>query len=426
MKDRKAALAAAALLAGISLVGCSNDDGTGPAGSDGTIGGTLTGVWDATYKAALQPVVDGFQKKHPNVTVNINSVGGDIANLVSTQLQAGNAPDLLLTYPGGAPGGGGSLKVVTMASQNRLLDLSGSAWTSKVTDQWRPDVSHEGKTYAYPGAVQGLGALYNKTKLDQLNLEPPQTLAEVYTFCAAAKAAGVYAYAQGLGEATAGPQMLSYAQTGTLVYGPDPQFTEKQSSGAATFPDSAWKTQLDIYQKMSAEGCFGEGALGRSRQQGSDAVAAGKALGIVDVGAVMAGLKTAAPKDTFTLEPMPATENAADSYMVALPIYTLAVNAKTKNPTTAKAFLEFLAEPENANLFAEGCNSVPAIPNDAFTPPDELKPFSELVKAGKFTKIPTWPNPKVQVTLNEAVQSMLLGKDTPDSVLQKMQDAFKP
>ncbi|MEV5357321.1 extracellular solute-binding protein [Streptomyces sp. NPDC052693] len=423
MRYRKAALAVSILFAGVSLVGCSGDSG-GAAPADGKIGGTLTGVWDATYKAALDPVVKGFEKKYPDVKVDINYIGGDIDKLISTQLQAGSAPDLLLTYPGGAPGGGASLKVVSMASQNQLMDLSSSAWTSTVPKQWKADVSQEGKTYAYPGAVQGLGALYNKTKMDELGLKPPQTLSDVYAFCDAAKDAGVYAYAQGLGEATAGPQMLSYAQTGTLVYGPDPDFTKKQNEGSATFQDSAWKTQLDIYKKMSAEGCFGEGALGRSRQQGADAVAAGKALGIVDVSAVLAGIKAAAPKNTYDLQAMPATESAADSYMLALPIYTLAVNAKTKNPTTAKAFIEFLAEPENTNLFAEGCKSIPAIPNDSFAPPVELKQFTDLVKDGKFTTIPTWPNAEVQVVLNEAVQSMLLGKDSPEDVLKKMQDAF--
>ena len=417
-------VAAAMLIAALALQGCSNGGTAAAPAANGTVGGTLTGVFDAAYKQALDPAAQAFQKEHPGVKVDINYAGGDVAGLISTQLQAGTAPDLLLTFPGGSPGNGGNVNVVTMASQNRLLDLSDSSWASAVPKKWTADVTYQGKTYAYPGAVQGLGAVYNQTKLDQLKLSIPQTMTEVLDLCAAAKRAGIYAYAQGLGDVSAGPQMLSFAQTGTLVYGPNPEFTQQQLDGKATFQDSAWKQQFELYKKMYDAGCFGDGALGRTRQQGGDAVAAGRALGIVDVGAVMGILQKTAPRSKFALAGMPATDNPADTYMPALPGYTLAVNAKAKNPATAKAFLEFLAQPDNINHYAAEFGSVPAIPNDQFRPPAELDQFAKLVASGKFSNLPTWPNPVVQTTLNKVVQSMLLGDDSPESALKKMQDTL--
>jgi raffinose/stachyose/melibiose transport system substrate-binding protein len=424
----KAGIVAALILGLATTGGCANQAPStpSPTTSGGAISGELTGVWDATYKSALEPTVQAFETTYPGTTVKINYAGGDVPGLISTQLQANNAPDVLLTFPGGSPGGGANLNVVTMASQNKLLDVSDSSWTSTVPEEWKSEVTHEDKTYAYPGAIQGLAAIYNKTKLDELGLKAPQTLTEVYQLCVDAKKAGVYAYAQGLGDTAAGPQMLSFGQTSTLVYGPDPDFTNKQVEGQATFQDSGWKTQFEIYQKMYNDGCFGEGSLGRSRTQGIEAVAAGKALGIVDVSAIMATMKTSAPKSEFILTGIPANDDASSTYTAALPIYTIAVNAKAKNPAAATAFLDVLAEPENANSFAKGFNAIPAIPNDQFTPPAELKGFAELVQKGSFSKLPNWPNPKVQVELNEGVQSMLLGKDTPDSLAKKMQDALQP
>jgi raffinose/stachyose/melibiose transport system substrate-binding protein len=416
-------IAATVLTAALALGGCSNGGTAAPA-ANGSVGGTLTGVFDGAYKASLEPTVQAFQKKYPGVKVEINYAGGDVGGLISTQLQAGTAPDLLLTFPGGSPGNGGNVNVVTMASQNRLLDLSDSSWASAVPKKWSADVTYQGKTYAYPGAVQGLGAVYNQTKLDELKLSIPQTISQVLDLCAAAKRAGIYAYAQGLGDVSAGPQMLSFAQTGTLVYGPNPEFTQQQVDGKATFQDSAWRQQFELYKKMYDAGCFGEGALGRTRQQGGDAVAAGRALGIVDVGAVMGTMQKTAPRTKFALAAMPATDNPTDTYMPALPGYTLAVNAKAKNPATAKAFLEFLAQPENINQYAAEFGSIPAIPNSEFKPPAQLAEFAKLVASDKFSNLPTWPNPVVQTTLNKVVQSMLLGDDSPESALKKMQDTL--
>jgi len=435
MKIRKAhAVVAATLAVGLTLTACSSSGSTASSssasatpvsGSASAISGTVTGVWDVAYKAALEPVVQAFEKENPGVTVDINYAGGDVGSLISTQLQAGTAPDLMLAFPGGTAGAGANLNVIPLASQGKLLPVT-SEWASTIPDQWKADFNYEDKTYAYPGAVQGLGAIYNKTKMDELGLKVPETLSDVYALCKSAKDAGLYAYAQGLGDTGAGPQMLSFAQTGTLVYGPDPDFTQKQTDGTATFKDSeGWKTQLGIYQKMYDEGCFGEGALGRSRQQGQDAVAAGQALALVDVGAVTAGMHKSAPNATFVMTAMPASDTAADNRLLALPIYSLVVNAQAKNPTAAMAFLDFLAKPENSNTFANGFNQAPLIPNDSFVASDELKPLSEAIQSGEFTKLPAWPDAGPQVALNEGVQGMLLGETTPDDLLQKMDDAFQ-
>jgi raffinose/stachyose/melibiose transport system substrate-binding protein len=277
--------------------------------------------------------------------------------------------------------------------------------------------------YAYPGAVQPLSAVYNQTELDKLGLKAPTTLTEVYKLCADAKAAGIYAYAQGLGEAAAGPQMLSFGQAASLVYGPTPDFDKQIADGTTTYAKSPWVDQFKIYKQMFDQGCFGKGSLGRSRQQGAEAVAGGKALGQVDVGAQLGIVQGLAPKSSFVIAPIPATDDG-NTFITALPGYTVAVNAKAKNPTAAKAFLEFLAEPEQSVIYANGFSSVPIIPNDQYTAPKELAGFADLVAAGKYAKLAN-VLPKVQTALNESVQSMLLGKDTPESAAEKMDQARK-
>lgn len=420
VKIQRVLTVAVALTAVGALSACTG--GSAPANDDGTVSGTLTGFYDIGYKEGLDEIIANFEAKYPDVKVEMNYQGGDINPLISAQLQAGTAPDLLLAYPGGTPGSTAYPGVVTLASQNRLMPVSDATWTSEVPDAWRDGViDYEGETYGYPGAVQPLAAIYNQNTLDDLGLEVPTTLDEVLTLCADAEAAGVYAYAQGLGEVAAGPQMLSFAQTASLIYGPNPGFDAEVVDGSATYSDSPWVDQFGIYKEMFDQGCFGDGALGRTRQQGAEAVASGQALAQVDVGGQKAQMQEVAPDARFLIAAIPAT-NDGDNYITALPGYAMAVNAQAKNPTAAKAFLDFLAEPEQSVIYAEMFSSVPIIPNDKFEAPADLADFAELVASGSYAKLANLTS-ESQVALNEGVQALLLGNASPSDVAERMQSA---
>ncbi|MEV4579958.1 ABC transporter substrate-binding protein [Nonomuraea jabiensis] len=417
-------VAGSLLLATITLAACSTapPGGSAPAStaSGGAVSGTLTMIYFTGFKDALTPVVKAFEQKYPGTKVDVSYSGGDVLSAISTQLQAGTAPDLFISLPGRSA----AMGVGLLGSQGKLLDLSDSPWAADVPQPWRDDVSDKGKLYAYPGTLQGLGGIYNQTKLKELGLEVPKTWSEVLQFCKSAKDHGVYAYAQGFND-SGGPQMMYLALSSTLVYGPTPDFTRQLRDGKTTLAASPWKQVLEKYKQMYDTGCFGEGVLGRTRQQGGDEVAAGKALAITEVGAGLAPVQKAAPSSEFVMAPIPATDNPADTYFPALPGFTLSGNAQAKNPAAVKAFLNLLAEPEHINEYSKAYMSVPAIPNDTFKPPAVLASFNEAVAAGKSSKIPDWGNLKVNEVAQQGMQAILLGKDTIDGVLQKMQESLE-
>jgi len=428
MKILTRALAAGAVAAvTIGLAACSGPATPEPSGSTSTgtsagsqPSGTVTGIFDIQYKKALEPIVADFEAKYPGVKVEINYQGGDVGSVIQTQLQANTAPDVLLAFPGGDVNSN-SLNVVPLAAQGRIVELTAD-WQKDIPDLWKSAVEYQDKLYAFPGAVQPLAAIYNQTLLDEYSLKVPTTMDEVIQLCSDAKAKGVYAYAQGLGDTSAGPQMLSFAQTATLVYGTNPTWDQGLATGANSYVGSGWQQQFELYNQMFKAGCFGEGALGRSRTQGQESVAQRKALGVVDVGAVLAGIKAANAKDSFVITSMPA-DNTGTTFISSLPIYTLTVNAKAKNADAAKAFVVFAGEQEESAKYAEGFNAVPLIPNPGFTPSAELKGFADLVQANKTAQLASL-QPEVQTTLNTGVQSMLLGKETPEGLAKKMQDAY--
>ncbi|KQR39338.1 ABC transporter substrate-binding protein [Microbacterium sp. Leaf159] len=421
MKIRRfAALTSAATVTALLLAGCSAGGGNAPVSDDGEVSGTLTGVFASAFKETYEEIATKFEEKYPDVDVKFDYQGGDINALVMTQLQGNTAPDILTSFPGGVEGDS-SDNVIPLASTERIMPLDVS-WADQIPADWEKDFGYDGKVYAYPGAFQPLTSIYNQTKLDEFGLTVPTTLDEVLALCADAKENGVYAYGQGLGDAAGGgPQFLTYAQNATLVTGPHPEFDAGVATGDESYPGSAWVDQFEIYQQMFDEGCFGEGSLGRSRDQGATEVASGNALGIVDVGAVLASLATQGPDNEYVVAPMPAT-NDGDTLVAALPGFVTTINANAKNPTAAQAFLEFLGEPEISAIYADGFASVPVLPNDQYTPPASLESFAAAVAEG--TTVPLGAvKLEVQVTLNEQLQAMFLGDSTPEDVAKSMQDA---
>lgn len=417
MRIPKAIALGAVAITVIALTACTGQGSTTPSSS--TIGGTLNIVFDTSYKAALEPTVKAFEKRYPKVNVKVDYQGGDIPSTTSTQLQAGTAPDIFLTYPGGSPTAGGGMNNITVGSQGLAADLADSSWAKAIPENHRADVEYKGKVYAYPGALQGLGPNYNVTKVKELGLEIPNTWDDLLKFCAAAHDKGVAAYAAGFNDAA---HFIYLSAAAGLVYSKDPKFDQEQLAGKVKFQGSPWEKVFQIYVDMNKANCFQAGALGATRAQTDDLVASGKALAVVDVGASLAGLSAINPKNQYVLTPFPATNDPKQNWIPAFPGYTLSVNAASKNIPTAKAFLEVLNE--NRGTYGEGFASAPVIPDKSFKPPVGLVQFNKAIADGQTAPLTSWPGSEMQSTAQAQVQAILLGQQTPKGTMVVLQNLF--
>ena len=93
---------------------------------------------------------------------------------------------------------------------------------------------------------------------------------------------------------------------------------------------------------------------------------------------------------------------------------------------SAQEFLDWVADPEQAQQYADLSGAVPITGVSADTLLPVYQPVAELLESGAYTGLPnsTWPNPAVYDALGVGVQGLLTGQKTVDQVLEEMDAAW--
>ena len=414
---------AAAMIAVIMLVAACSA-GTN-AGSDANAGGgeSSTLTLASVDQGSVEDVVKAFEAANPGVKVNFTTSGADqYQQQIRTQLASGTAPDVMSVWPGnGNPGA-----THVLAKPGYLRDLSDQPWAGKLPDAVKTVAQYEGKTYTGIFGRNGIGAVYNQQAMDQAGLTPPSTWTQLLDFCRAAAAKGTPAFALGIQDKWV-TQIVLYALVATTVYGPDRDFDEKMQDNQATFADSAWTTAVDKYLEMQRTGCFQENPLGTSYEASQELAATGKTLGLVQGNWVIALLEKQNPNGTFTLEPLPATDDTATFLMPGAAGAGYGINAKAKNPDLALKFVNFVMSPEGMNLYAEKQGGLPSLPDTGFDVDPSLTELSDFITSDRTVPFmdQLWPNAKVQQTMLTGLQEIFSGQSTPDQMLAAMDADYK-
>jgi ABC-type glycerol-3-phosphate transport system substrate-binding protein len=169
-----AALAATALLAV-------------PAMAQDKVSLRLATVFDANGQEAWQPVIDEFNKSHPNIEVKMEATAGSGAavypDVLRTSMASGDPADVFFMW------GGSQSEPFIKAGQVRPLDddYAKYGWASKFP-KWIVDrLKFDGKSYGVPLHGQGMGFFYRSDIFKSHNLAVPTTYQQLADNCAALK-----------------------------------------------------------------------------------------------------------------------------------------------------------------------------------------------------------------------------------------------
>ncbi|MCX8456125.1 ABC transporter substrate-binding protein [Paenarthrobacter ureafaciens] len=408
--------------AALALTGCSGS--TTASSNGGSKEFSLTFATSNTIESPFQKIGEQYMAAHPDVKITFNAQPNDSYDqTVRTQLQAGNASDIIVTSPGSGTG----RSILPLVEANFLEPLDDSA-KDLVPVGSEALFGKDGKVYGQAAEMTVVGLVTNETAAKASGVADfPSDFAGLEKQCSTLSSANKSFFALA-GSAAPNTGLMAMSLAASRVYADDPKWNEKRANNETKFADSqGWKDSLEAVKKLNDAGCFQKGAAGA----GFDAITKGLASGTSLAGFIPAPswkqLKTAAADSDFSVRALPSAQGSDKGFVYASANYSFSINAASKNKEAAKAFLDWAAQPEQTKAFAEIDGALPVSGLDSYDyASGAYKNVGDLIKDGKYGPLPNsqWPNSAVYDALATGVQGLLTGQKSVDQVLQAMDSAW--
>lgn len=407
----------------VALAGCSGSGGgeetPGEAAKAFSFSFPQANDAEDYYQAIAQQYMD-----ETGVEIELLPLSGNAYDTaLTTQLQAGNGPDLFI----GTPGAGQTAGVVQLAEAGLLAPL-GDASAAVVPAGTEDLYSFDGKVYGQPTAFSPTGLIWNPDLATTTGIdEYPASFDDLLAACGDARDAGVD-FTVLAGAAPPNLGLIAQAISATRVYAADPDWNQQRAAGDVTFADSGWKQVLEDFITMNESGCFQDGAAGGTFDTITTGITGGTALSAVVPGtgaAVLSGITEG--KYSFDVRPFPPADGE-DEWVLLSPLFAWASNGKSDQSVqlAVQEFLDWAAEPTNAVEFANLSGGIPVAGAEDTELLPQYSPVADLISAGSYSSEPnlSWPNPAVYDALSVGMQGLLTGQTTVDGILQSMDAAW--
>lgn len=419
---RTAGLLVLPVTAALVLAGCSGSS-AGDSGGDAD-SFTFTFATSNNLESPYETLAKEYMAANPGVTITSNPTPNDkYGETIRTQLQAGNASDVIIT----APGAGDARGLIPLA-QAGFFEPLGDTATSLVPTGSDTLFEIDGKTYGQPldftiGAVVASMGTAGMNGVDSW----PTTMDDFYAECAKLAGDGKSMLALA-GAAAPNAGLTAQGIAATRVYASDPEFNTERAEGKTTFAESkGWADTLQTIVDLKDKGCFQPGAEGGGFDAITNGLAQGTSVGsFIPSGSAVEIAAAAPPEADFKVQPFPA-EAGGKPFVLASSNYAASINAKSQKKDAAKKFLEWLATPDAQEKFYEASGLLPISEYKNLDLSGTI--YSEVVEDisnGSYATLPSnvWPNPAVYDALSTGVQGLLTGQSSIDQVLQNMDSAW--
>ena len=193
----------------------------------------------------INSLIDEFEAANPDIDIVADCVLNDsykekIRVLVSTDA----LPDVFFSWSG--------VCGENLTRSGRVLALDDvmardSEWSSQIVEgQWAP-FNYNGKQYGAPWSMDGKAFFYNVDVFNELGIEIPTTLNELYAVCEKLKENG---YDEPISAGFSAPWAVSH-YLGTICQRVvDPEVLAKDYTGGGDFSDPAYIEALNIFKKL--------------------------------------------------------------------------------------------------------------------------------------------------------------------------------
>ncbi|TVY10380.1 ABC transporter substrate-binding protein [Paenibacillus cremeus] len=412
----------ALLLAGVAA-GCGAKTGQNNTAAPGAAGGKQVTLKIFQFKVeineALNRMKDEYEKTHPNVKLQIETVGGgaDYGAALKTKFASNDQPDIF--------NNGGFREADTW--MEHLEDLSDQPWVKDVLPVAKAPMTKDGKLYGMPMNIEGYGFIYNKDLFTKAGItELPKTLSQLEEAAKKLQAAGITPFANGfqewwiLGIHNLNVAMARQADPDKYITG---LFDGSQKFGGPVFDD--WTKLLDLTVKYGQPN-----PLTTDYNTQVTNFATGKAAMMQQGNWTQVQIDKITPNLNIGVLPMPINEDAAanDKVFVGVP-NNWVINKNSTVKAEAKEFLNWMVTSDTGkNYMTKEFKFIPAFASINADVKDLGPIAGDILKYSKDNKVLGWNWPKypdgATQEFGATMQAYIAGKQTKDQMYASFQKTW--
>lgn len=371
----------------------------------------------------LKEMTDEFSKKNPDITIDLEIAPNDSMTVLKTKMVGGDAPDIiqLQSYS----------NVFEFAKSGWLEDLSKEPVMKKVAPGTLNAVTMNGKQYALPMDIAGIGIIYNKEIFKKYGIAAPKTFSELKKACETLKKNNVTPFAGLFKSNWSLGHFLSMTHTELAAAGKTDinKWVADMNAGKSSFGKPVKKDELFKlldFLKANADAKAAEFDWNEQQAAFAKGEAAMMVQGLWSYGAAIG----TNPKLDCGFIAFPVNDNAKDSKMFADVDSTFALSASSSpsKKKAAKKFLEWLSTPEAVKMWVEKCKLVPTF-KGADTK-SMKQPFQDLAKYIADGNTVPWafsmyPVAAWEDATKNGAQEYIFGKKNADQVISYIDETWK-
>ena len=241
--------------------------------------------------------------------------------------------------------------------------------------------------------------IWNPTAASDAGTQLPEDIDALIDSCAGLTGDGKSFFAIA-GSAPPNVGLMAQSISATRVYAETPDWNEQRADGSVTFADSQGLARHPADHPRPERGrllparCCGRRLRRHHERHRAGDVA--ERLHPRRRGRRAHSERSRASPSRFSRS---RRRGGGEPYILASPNYAIAITAASDDPQkqAAQAFLDWLAEPENAAKLAEVAGNVPVAGLEDATLPPQYEPVKTLIQDGDFVPLPAnvWPNPGI-------------------------------
>lgn len=312
---------------------------------------------EAGKKAWVENCKKIFEEKYDDITLNIETVGGDTyITILQTKLATEDAPTIFDL--------GNKHDVTVYDEAGHLADLTGQPCLELIDSDLLKEGIINGAQKGVPIEISGYGVFYNKDVFAENDLKEPSTLTELINVCETLLSNGIQPFATPFAETWAFryyPRVI----TDISCLKADNNWNADKMSGASNFSDDeVFKNSIETY--FSFKKYWGDDPWGTSWDDAQSMVANGEAAMCIHGSWAVDGFISHNPDVNVGVFPMPISEKPEDSIMIKEPGQQLVLNNDQDDARLDAAYKLYntIYSPECMAAYAEEAHQMPSVAGD--------------------------------------------------------------